>query len=468
MSPQAPIADWFWDDMHHHGALILPLAFDFFATFGQPRPEPTAKGAQRFNHGTPDGYRWFLDLGPLSNANQRYLHGGVDFWNQIAAHPDYDAFWQSRNLLPHLRGITAPVMTVGGWYDAEDLYGPLHTYRAIEDQNPGTFNMLVMGPWPHGGWTRTDGRSLGDADFGFPTGEWYVDNVELPYFRHFLKGGPDPHLPEALMFETGADRWRRFDQWPPKGLRDAALYLREEGGLSFEPPAAADSGAEEADAAHDAARDPAHDTYVSDPAHPVPYTTELTAWWSKTYMTEDQRFASTRPDVLVYESAPLENDVTLAGPLTADLWVSTSGSDSDWVVKLIDVLPVDEPSWEEWKPRDPQAEKDERGSQLLVRGEVFRGRFRTGYDKPEPFVPDQPTHLTYAINDVLHTFQRGHRIMIQVQSTWFPLVDRNPGTWVDNIFEATAEDFVPVTNRVYRSPEMPSRLRVGVLEESSR
>jgi hypothetical protein len=460
VSPQAPIADWFWDDMHHHGAFILPLGFNFFASFGQPRPEPTTKGAQRFVHGTPDGWRWFLDLGPLSNVNERHLHGEVEFWNQIAAHPNYDEFWQSRNLLPHLDGITAPVMTVGGWFDAEDLYGPLHTYRSIEEKNPGIFNVLVMGPWPHGGWSRGEGRELGDADFGFATSQWYSDNVELPFFRHFLKGGPAPALPEALMFETGADRWRRFDRWPPPGVRETELYFREGGTLAFEPPAAAE--AEEPAAAAGEAKD----TWVSDPDHPVPYTTRLSAWWEREYMAEDQRFASRRPDVLTYVGEPLEEDLTLAGPLTADLWVSTSGGDSDWVVKLIDVHPVDEPSWEEWTPRQrrDEAEPDTRGMELLVRGEVFRGRFRNSYEHPEPFLPGEPTRVRIPLQDVLHTFQRGHRIMIQVQSTWFPLVDRNPGTWVDNIFEAEEDDFVPVTNSLYRSPERPSRLVVGVLE----
>ncbi len=457
VSPQAPIADWFWDDMHHHGAFILPLGFNFFATFGQPRPEPTETGAERFVAGTPDGYGFFLDVGPLSNLDERYLHGNVEFWNQMAAHPNYDEFWQSRNILPHLDGITAPVMTVGGWYDAEDLYGALHTYRSIEEKNPGIWNVLVMGPWPHGGWTRGEGRELGDADFGFATGPWYVENVELPFFRHFLKGGPAPGLPEALMFETGADRWRRFDRWPPAAAQPAELYFRAGGAVAFEPPAADEGGAADAEQ---------KDTWVSDPARPVPYTTELTTWWARGYMTEDQRFASRRPDVLVYVSEPLEEDLTLAGPITADLWVSTSGGDSDWVVKLIDVQPVDEPSWEEWRPRRREAEADDdRGAQLLVRGEVFRGRFRNSYEDPEPFVPNEPTQVAFTLQDVLHTFQRGHRIMVQVQSTWFPLVDRNPGTWVDNIFEATEEDFVPVTNSLYRSPERASRLRVGVLQE---
>ena len=467
VSPQAPIADWFiGDDMHHHGAFILPLTFNFFAAFGQPRPEPsTGEDSTYLDLGTTDGYRWFLDLGPLANADEKYLKGNVEFWKQVTEHPNYDDFWQSRNLLPHLQGVSAAVLTVGGWYDSEDLYGPLYVYKSIEEKNPGAWNQLVMGPWPHGGWTRGEGRSLGDADFGFATGSWYVDNVELPFFRHFLKDAPTPDLPEALMFETGADRWRRFEQWPPRGLRQAKLHMRDGGGLSFDPPAA---GEGETEGAADAGRleIPPHDAYVSDPAKPVPYTREPVVRWSPRYMTEDQRFASQRPDVLVYESEPLDADLTLAGPIVADLWVSTSGGDSDWIVKVIDVHPSDEPRWKRWADRQRGVdEDDQRDAQLLVRAEVFRGRFRNSYEVPEPFVPNEPTKVSFELRDVLHTFKRGHKVMIQIQSTWFPLVDRNPGTWVDNIFEATEEDFVPVTNRVYRTPEMPSGVKVGVLED---
>lgn len=449
VSPQAPIADWFWDDMHRHGAFNLQLAFSFFSTFGQPRPELTTEWPDRFDYGTPDGYGFFLDLGPLSNANERHLQGEVEFWNQTTAHPNYDEFWQSRNVLPHLTGVGAAVMVVGGWFDTEDLYGPLATYEAIERQNPDAWNVLVMGPWPHGGWTRGAGRSLGEADFGFATGEYYLEEVELPFFRHFLKGEGEPRLPEALTFETGADRWRRFPAWPPPGLREETLFLREDGGLAFEPPGGA-------------APDGAFDEFVSDPAKPVPYTTELSARWARDYMTEDQRFAARRPDVLVYESEPLEEDLTIAGPLKADLWVSTTGRDADWVVKVIDVFPEDEPRFVEDRPDRP--EDDLRGTQRLVRGEVMRGRFRESYEDPEPFEPGVPTRVTFELHDVLHTFRRGHRVQVQVQSTWFPFVDRNPQSWVENIFEAEEDDFIPATHRVHRSPEHPSGVRVGVLE----
>lgn len=459
VSPQAPIADWWFDDMHRHGAFNLQLAFSFFSSFGQPRPEPTTEWPKRLDPGTPDGYGFFLDLGPLRNANERYLHGEVEFWNETAAHPNYDEFWQSRNILPHLDGVGAAVMVVGGWFDTEDLYGPLATYRAIERQNPGIWNVLVMGPWPHGGWSRGEGRSLGGADFGFATSEYYQEEVELPFFRHFLKGEGELRLPEALTFETGADRWRRFPAWPPPGLREATLYLREGGGLSFEPPAADEARA--ADGGEPAAA-AAFDEFVSDPAKPVPYTTEITARWARDYMTEDQRFAARRPDVLVYESEPLEEDLTIAGPLTADLWVSTTGRDADWVVKVIDVFPEDEPKWVEERPDRP--ENDLRGTQRLVRAEVMRGRFRESYERPVPFEPGEPTRVAFELHDVLHTFRRGHRLMVQVQSTWFPFVDRNPQSWVDNIFEADEADFVKATHRVHRSPELPSAVRVGVLE----
>ncbi|MRI88983.1 CocE/NonD family hydrolase [Aggregicoccus sp. 17bor-14] len=450
VSPQAPIADWFWDDMHRHGAFNLALGFAFFSGFGLPRPAPTASETPpHFDFGTPDGYQFFLDLGPLSNADTRYFKGNVAFWKDVVQHPNYDAFWQSRNLLPHLKNIRAAVMVVGGWYDTEDLYGPLQTYRAIEKQNPGITNTLVMGPWPHGGWTRTDGAALGDAEFGFQTNAVYQE-LELAFFKGYLKQGekdaPKPDMPEAFVFETGVNRWRRFDAWPPRNVRPQRLYLGAKGALALAAPAA---GPE------------AFDEYVSDPAKPVPYTEELTTRWSKNYMAEDQRFASRRPDVLVFQTEPLEQDLTLAGPLEADLWVSTSGTDADWVVKLVDVNPGVMPGWSK---ADEDAGKPNRGGQqTLVRGEPFRGRFRDSYSEPKPFVPNAPTRVHFTMNDVFHTFQRGHRVMVQVQSSWFPFIDRNPQTFVPNIFEAKEGDFVRATHRVYRSAEHPSLLQVNVL-----
>jgi putative CocE/NonD family hydrolase len=448
VSPQAPIADWFrGDDMHRHGAFNLHLAFSFFSVFGRARPSPTSDEERKsFDFGTPDVYQFFLDAGPLADLEKKHLKGEIAFWNDITAHPDYDEFWQARNLLPHLRNIKAATLVVGGWYDTEDLYGPLSTYRAIEEQNPRASNRLVMGPWSHGGWLRTFGSELGDTSFGFPTSDTYQP-LELAFFRHHLKGAPDPHLPEALVFETGANRWRSLDAWPPRAARQARLYFGAGGVLSFDPPAPSSPAG--------------FDEYVSDPARPVPYTQEMTPRWSKGYMTEDQRFAARRPDVLVYATPPLERDVTLAGPLEAELYVSTTGTDADFVVKLIDVQPGKLPGWSK---ADEDADKRDRGGQqILVRGEPFRARYRDSYTTPAPLVPGQVTRIAFAINDVFHTFQRGHRIMVQVQSSWFPFIDRNPQKFVPSIYRASAADFVTATHRVHRGPAAPSALRVGIL-----
>lgn len=449
-SPQAPIADWFWDDMHHHGAFILPLAFNFFSSFGKPREGPTTERTERFDHGTPDGYQFFLDMGPLKNADELYLKGEIAFWNEIVRHPNYDAFWQSRNILPHLRNIGAAVLVVGGWFDTEDLYGPLKTYRAVEEQNPGIDNRIVMGPWRHGGWARTDGDSLGTAEFGFKTSDYYNRNVVLPFFLHHLKGKGEHRLPEALMFETGANRWRSFDAWPPRQTREETVYLRPGGALGWQPPTETAA---------------AFDEYRSDPAKPVPYTMEITTAWAKEYMTEDQRFAAWRPDVLVYRGEVLEKDLTLAGPIVAELWVSTTGTDSDWIVKVIDVHPDEMPGDDEDEEDDEDDDEkvDLGGTQRLVRAEVFRGRFRDSYEHPKPFVSGEVTRVAFELQDVFHTWKRGHRMMVQIQSTWFPFVDRNPQKYVPNIFEAEEDDFISVTNRVYRSREHASGLRVRVL-----
>ncbi len=443
VSPQGPIADWWFDDFHHHGAFCLMDAFNFFAMFGRPRPELTTEWPGRFEHGTPDGYQFFLDLGPLKNANERYLHGGSPFWNQGVEHPNYDEFWQARNILPHLRNVAPAVMTVGGWFDKEDLYGPLQIYRAIEKQNPDVFNMLVMGPWIHGGWDRTGGEQVGNIHFGAPTSRFYREHIELPFFNHFLKDKGELQLPEAHVFETGVNRWRTFDRWPPRNLEAKDLYVHADGRLSFDPPAGRDSG---------------YDEYISDPAKPVPYSPAISTEITKAYMTDDQRFAARRPDVLAYQTEPLDADVTLAGPIVADLWVSTSGTASDWVVKLIDVFPDDTPNCDDTPP-----ELHMGGYQMMVRSEVIRGRFRNSYEHPEPFVPNEPTRVTFELQDVLHTFKPGHRIMVQVQSTWFPFIDRNPQKYVDNIFLAEEDDFIKTTQRIYRTREHPTRLRVAVL-----
>jgi putative CocE/NonD family hydrolase len=443
VSPQAPIADWFFDDFHHHGAFFLPHGFNFISQFSQPRPEPTTKSAKRFEHGTPDGYQFFLDLGPLKNANERYFRERLVLWNRMVDHPNYDAFWQARNLLPHLRKVPPAVLTVGGWFDAEDLYGPLKIYRQVKKDNPGIFNALVMGPWQHGGWNRTPGDRLGDIHFGAPTASFFQQHIEFPFFEHYLKSQGDLRLPEAYVFETGVNRWRQFDHWPPKNLQKKTLYFQGKGRLTFDPPA------DEADV---------YDDYISDPAKPVPFSERIGIGMSVEYMTDDQRFAGRRPDVLVYQTDVLADDVTLAGPIQAELLVATSGTDADWVVKLIDVYPNDAKDYPNMRLGEHLG-----GYQMMVRSEVIRGRFRNSYDRPEPFVSDEPTRVPLELLDVLHTFKKGHRIMVQVQSTWFPLVDRNPQKYVANIYRADAADFIKATQRVYRSRNHPTRLEVGVL-----
>ncbi len=443
-SPQAPIADWYFDDMHHHGTFVLSLSFGFFSNFGQAREGFMTEWPERFDYGTPDGYRFFLDLGPLGNANKHYFHDEIAFWNEIVAHPNYDEFWQSRNILPHLDDITCAVMTVGGWFDAEDLYGPLHTYRAVEDANPNIDNTLVMGPWRHGGWVWTEGEELAATDFGFKTSKTFQEHALLPFFRHHLKNEGTADLPEAWVFETGANRWRDFPAWPPEDIKSRKLYFGEEGGLTFDAPTSDTD---------------AFDEYLSDPANPVPYTPVISTGWHSEYMAEDQRFAAWRPDVLVYRSEPLDEDLTIAGPLSAKLFVSTTGEDADWVVKLIDEYPGRLPGYD--KDSD---EPDLGGTQQMVRSETLRGRYRTSYTDPEPFTPGEITPVTVGLQDVLHTFKRGHRIVIQVQSSLFPLQDRNPQSWVENIFEADEGDFIKATHRVYRSADHPSAIAVGILD----
>lgn len=442
-SPQAPIADWFWDDMHRNGAFNVQLATTFFSSFGKSRPEPTVERASGLDFGTDDAYQFFLDLGPLKNVNEQHFGGSIAFWNDIIKHPNYDSFWQSRNILPHLKNVNCAVLVVGGWFDTEDLYGPLETYAAIERQNPRAKNNLVMGPWYHGGWNRADGDSLGDAKFDWPTAEWYREQIEFPFFEHNLKNAPAPELAEATVFETGANRWRSFDAWPPEEAEARVLYMNAEQTLTWDEPT------------HEAEQ---ADWYVSDPAKPVPYTTEIAARWSREYMVADQRFASRRPDVLVYRSEPLEHDVTIAGPLTADMWFRTTGSDADLVVKLIDEFPGRLANGSRSSTSDFQS-----GRQQMVRGQVMRLRFRESFEEPQPITPGKATHAAWELHDVLHTFKRGHRIMIQVQSSWFPFVDRNPQTYVENIFEAGEEAFVRAEHEILRGPGMRSSVRFGVL-----
>lgn len=442
-SPQAPITDWFMgDDIYHNGAYFLSQNFDFFYWFDQISDDPLRDKGKNFVFGNPDGYDFFLRMGSLADADPKFLKGRSPSWNLHLAHPTYDDYWKARNIRPHLKNVRCAVMTVGGWYDGEDLFGPLETYRWTERLNPGITNMLVMGPWAHGDWNRKDGDKLGDINFRSKTSAYYREKLELPFFRHFLKGDTNYAVAEATMFETGTHRWRKFDAWPPKEARAQTLYFQPSGGLAFEAPAGGTD---------------AFDEYISDPAKPVPFTMEVNTDYPRSYPLQDQRFAASRPDVLVYETPPLDDDLTLAGPIEATLYVSTSGTDSDWIVKVIDVYAPDYPD-----PDPNPAHLKMGGYQQLVRAEVFRGKFRNSFEKPEPFEPGKVAKVSFTLQDVLHNFRRGHRLMVQVQSSWFPLVDRNPQTFV-NIPTAKPEDFRKATQRLYRGGNTVSALSVRVL-----
>ena len=436
VSPQAPVTDWFvGDDFHHNGAFFLADAFGFYSSFGKPRKELTRSWEWGFEYDAADGYEFFLRMGPLSNANALYLKGGIPFWNDLMKHGSLDAFWKARNPRPHYKNVKPAVMTVGGWFDAEDLFGALETYRAFETQSPGAKNTIVMGPWKHGGWSREAGDRHGDLTFGQKTSSFYQEQIELPFFRRHLKGAQGGTPPEALMFETGTNMWHRFPAWPPPGATRATFHFGPGGTLVRTKPNETDE---------------AFDSYVSDPAKPVPYIGPPTLKIDKNYMTADQRFAATRPDVLVFSTDELTEDVRLAGPLEAQLWVSTTGTDADFIVKIIDVHPV---NTSKGKPTKLS------GYQQLVRGEVMRGKFRDSFETPKPFVPGQPTLVRFKLPDVCHSFRAGHRIMVQVQSSWFPLVDRNPQS-VTDIYAANASDFKAATHRIHRSASMPSGVTV--------
>lgn len=428
VSPQAPIADWFaGDDFHQGGAFGLAHAFGFFSLFGQELAEPTRQQWQPFDYRTPDAYQFFLDTGPLARIDELHFKGTRVFWDEMMSHGSYDSFWKERDIRPHLRGVRAAVMTVGGWYDAENLFGALEVYRNVGRFNPKAANMLVVGPWSHGAWMMGSGDKLGPIDFGARTSEFFQRQIELPFLNHHLKGAIDPKLPKAFVFETGTAQWRRHDRWPPRQARARVFSLAPDGHLT-DAPSASDGG---------------FDEYVSDPARPVPYSPTLSNRVAADYIVGDQRFAATRPDVLVYRSEALEEDLTLAGPALARLRVSTTGTDADWVVKLIDVHPSD-------LPVDKATEGLLPGYQQLVRGAIMRGKFRNGLEHPQPMAPDEVTGVDVSLPDAYHTFRRGHRIMVQVQSSWFPLFDRNPQIFTD-IYRASAADFRKATHRVYHS-----------------
>jgi putative CocE/NonD family hydrolase len=448
VSPQAPVADWFiGDDFRHNGAFYLAHAFRFFSFFGQPLAKPTRQNSPPFDYETPDGYEFYLRLGPLDQAAATHFEKGLIFWDELMEHDTYDDFWKERLITPHLKNIKPAVMTVGGWFDAEDLYGPLQVYWSTEKQSPGAYNILVMGPWAHGGWHSGDGERLGNVAFDQKTAQFYREQIELPFLKHFLKEAEDPKLPEAYAFETGTNQWRKFETWPPQNTTERVLYFHPHGKLSFDPPTAATGIAE-------------YDEYISDPAKPVPFIPNIAIGMTNEHMLDDQRFASSRTDVLVYATDPLAEDVTIAGAITPRLFVSTSGTDTDWVVKLIDVYSGDFPN-----PEPNPTGVQMGGYQQLVRGEAMRGKFRNSFETPEPFEPGQVTQVEYVMPDAYHTFRRGHRIMIHVQSSWFPLVDRNPQQFMD-ISHARPEDFQKATQRVYHAPEQSSQVLIHVLQRS--
>jgi putative CocE/NonD family hydrolase len=445
VSPQAPIGDWFFDDAHHHGAFFLAAMFDFLSVMDQPRHGLTTNWPVFYDFSTPDGYSFYKNLEPLSHAKTSYFGDSIHFWNDLVNHPDYDIFWQERNILPHLRNIKPAVMVVGGWYDAEDLYGTFKTYKNIENNNHPVQNAIVIGPWIHGGWARTDGSSLGNVSFGSNTSFYYRDSVELPFFTYYLKNRGTLNHAEATMFMTGKNEWRKFDHWPPENTEIRKLYLHEHEFLSFVPPGKTESP---------------FDEYISDPLKPVPYTEDIAFEMTKRYMTDDQRFAARRPDVLVYKTAELEEDITLAGPLVAHLEVSTTGSDADWIVKLIDVYPANAPDNPTTDTGMKMAEY-----QQMVRSEVIRGRFRNSYIKPIPFIPGKIEKIDLELMDILHCFKKGHRIMIQIQSSWFPLVDINPQKYTENIFQAKKDDFIKASHRVFHHIGNQTYVEVKALKE---
>ncbi|MCL7983756.1 MAG: CocE/NonD family hydrolase [marine benthic group bacterium] len=437
--PQAPIADFYFDDLHHHGAFTLPYWILTPLTGVQKDGPETDDWWQLPQPDTRDAYQFYLELGPLKNSD-RWFGEENFFWKQLREHPDYDEFWQARNILPHLEEVDHAVLTVGGWFDAEDLYGPLNIYRTLERNNPGIYNVLVMGPWQHGGWNwNRSPHMVGDIYYGDDISGRHQREVEATFFRHFLKGEGEAPAFEALVFDTGRKEWQAFDAWPPSEARNQRLYLGVGEGLSADLPEEAAAPFTE---------------YVSDPNEPVPYTDRIRFQYTpRRYMNEDQRFADRRPDVISFQTEVLDQDLTLAGEILAHLEVSTSGTDSDWVVKLIDVYPDDMPDGEHTPDGIVLG-----GYQQMVRSEIFRGRYRDSYETSKPFVPGEVTEVEIPLQDVFHTFEAGHRVMVQVQSTWFPLFDRNPQTFVENIFEAEAADFVRATQRVYHAPANASYL----------
>ena len=442
VSPQAPVGNWFLgDDWHHNGAFFLMDAFSFYSTIGRPRPEPTRVGPSSFEFKNNDNYDFYKDLGPVKNVQRKFFGDSIQFWSDLMKHPNYDDFWKKRNVLPHLKKVKPAVLVVGGWCDAEDLYGPLKTYEAIETQNDAVQNRLVMGPWYHGQWASGNGEKLGNIHFDSNTSTYFKD-LELQFFNYYLKNKGKMDIPEASIFITGANEWKAFENWPPQNVENKDLYLQCDEKLSFSKSTVAGC----------------FDEYIVDPNKPVPYTEDVHLRRTREYLTDDQRFASRRPDVMVYQTDILEEDITVVGPLKVNFHVSTTGTDADYVVKLIDVFPDELNDYPTNDMNVPMG-----GYQMLVRGEVMRGKFRNSFENPEPFKPNELTEVSFEIPDTAHKFKKGHRIMIQVQNSWFPLVDINPQSFV-NIYEADEKDFIKATHRIYHDAKRPSKISIHILK----
>jgi putative CocE/NonD family hydrolase len=451
-SPQAPIIDlWMGDDAYHGGAFMLDANHSFYAPFFAPQRNPLkAEPRNNFAFGTKDMYAYYLKMGTLARLDS--AEGGTNaYFHDQVAHSTYDSYWQIRNLEPHLHGVKAAVMAVGGWFDAEDLAGPVKVFHSVAKLSPEAPDTLVEGPWVHGGWARGSGSQLGDITFGNAPSAFYREQIEAPFFAHYLKNAAWTPLPKAYVFETGRNVWRKYDAWPPKQAEARTLYFAAAGGLSWKVPRERDS----------------KDEYVSDPAHPVPFTPYVAeADVPQRYMDDDQRFATRRGDVLVYETEPLKEDLTVVGPVKPRLKIASTGTDSDFDVKLIDVFPEDYV--------DPNAAEDQgkhvtasvpvflQGYQMLVRGEPMRAKFRNSWEHPEPLVPGKVTSVDFTMQDVNHTFLKGHRIMVQVQSSWFPLTDRNPQVFED-IAKAKPQDFVKATETVFHQADAVSAIELLVM-----
>ena len=445
VSPQAPVTDEFMgDDANHKGAFFLMDNFGFMNYFDGPRNGPVEDyGDGIFSTNYKDAYQFFLKMGPIKNSNSAaYYNNKSKIWNEYITHDTYDAYWKSRNIRTHFKQVKPAVLVVGGWFDAEDLFGALETYRAIEKNNPVNNNKLVMGPWTHGAWASGNWSTYATHDFKQNTSKFYQEEMETPFFNYYLKDKGQLSLPEAYIFETGSYEWKKYTQWPPENMQQVPYYFRKNGSLSAGNVANAEGYTE----------------YTSDPARPVPYTNLISRGRNNEYMSEDQRFASRRPDVIVFMTDTLTEDITLSGPVTADLFVSITGTDADFIVKLIDVLPERTPNP---SPNPKQVQMG--GMERLVRAEVIRGKFRNSFEKPEPFAPGKVTAVKYELPDVAHTFLKGHRIMVQVQSSWFPLVDRNPQKYL-RIPDAKESDFIQSTIRIYHEPGRASKLTIPVLK----